>query len=465
MELKMKKGELLLAIVITCSLIFGVLAGCRKEENEDTVIVLFENTLNPNIGDGRAIVDNIEKIIVENPNAYNALEKTRYEHTKYVVNAMEEKGYKVTYEDWGWGEPLRRKQTTAMSVGYGTADVFIGEAQMVDFAYNNYLLPFPDNLADYVRQNCYPGAYKSMEIDGKIYGVANSAVPSALLVNKTIADKVYPDGYTAPETWADWLQQMQDVKDWASTQTGTERNIKPGGPSFAENSPGSALRYYNFMQQTGSSLYDKETKKPTFDTQNVADALKLYRDIKTVNVTMSTEDSALLNDFVNDKLMFIIDGIGMETSLPIIYNKEIYVVPYPKPAAYMVDTNLLIATSFYGVPAYESEKRQPMAFEYIKTILEDGAQLPIRDLGFKCTPLRKIVDEEFLASKSARYTMMYDIMKDENLRTLPNFPYDNTTAWSYVGRAVKEATITSNDLSDIMKAAQTSLMIMYDNYK
>lgn len=460
--------KFLITVMALCFML-AALVGCGGGGNankETTLTVYYENVLNPASGSGDAIISTFGGLISSGSTA-NVSEQvlTAYEHTKYVVEGMKAKGYDVVYEDGGWGEPLRTKQTNALLTGVGP-DVFIGEGQMPEFAQQGYLRPFPDDLAQFVRENCYPAAYESMEFDGKIYGVAVSPAPSMLIINKELAYKIWGEDYKAPTTWDEWIQQMEEVTEWsASSGNDTGKNVMPGGPFFGTNY-GSYLRTNNFFNQVGASFYDEETLAPTFETDKVTQVLTFFQQIKAANSggNMSTSQEGIDTKFIANEIVFKIDHAGMVYYHEEQFNQEVIVAPYPKPTADTPDANMLIATTFFGVPTYVNDSKAEVGFDYIRLCLDEGAQTPIRDLGFKCAALKSVVSDD-LFEKFPYMEYSYQVVAQNNVLSIPVFPYDNSKCWAEVGKAIRASVTSGESIASILSSAQDQLELYYENYQ
>ena len=93
----------------------------------------------------------------------------KIELIQYFVDKMAEAGYTfewqywsryrnwVEYQNrgWGWLEDLIQKERDAFLAGRGP-DIILGRTQMPDFAASGYLEPFPEYLAEKIREIAVP---------------------------------------------------------------------------------------------------------------------------------------------------------------------------------------------------------------------------------------------------------------------------------------------------------------------
>jgi multiple sugar transport system substrate-binding protein len=160
-------------LLIAVGLVFGGSGQESTTTGETDGLTMIEVTMEGYAGDYGTIEEiqaNLKAAIDEGDMAADALMNTKWK-LNYLTTLAEvaaEKGVAYTGLNWGWAEQLTQKQMNAFLAGTGP-DVLVGETQMPGFAFNGYLLPFPDALAAKVRSEVIPGAYGPMEVDGKIY--------------------------------------------------------------------------------------------------------------------------------------------------------------------------------------------------------------------------------------------------------------------------------------------------------
>jgi len=109
-----------------------------------------------------------------------------YLYQQIINEKMKEKNIVLKTEDWGWGEPLIQKQTAGF-LAKNIPDIIVGETQMPGFAQQGLLEPFPDDMADYIRENIAPAAWKPMEYDGKISRWSTTAKSTASPLSRASA--------------------------------------------------------------------------------------------------------------------------------------------------------------------------------------------------------------------------------------------------------------------------------------
>lgn len=451
-------------LVVLFSFVFFItLVACDKntntgrQEDDGVLTVLYETASNPGVGPADQVLKDTEKKLAIEEN--NIL-RTTMEHTSVLNSAVKGLGYKLVYEDYGWAESLQQKQTLSFLANSGP-DVMIGETQMPGFAQQGLLLPFPEDLEAWVRENIVPGAYTPMEIDGKIYGVAAQPSISLLVYNKEIVNDVFGSNWEAPLTWQEWYEDMTKIKD---------AGYIPGG-FYAGANAGGYLRFGILQLQAGGGFVN-ENNEPNFDNEGNKTALQFLRDVATLNkeaagiagLNTASSEGAFSNKFTNGQVAFVIDGSWNPqtcSNYPELSDYGCGVAPLPKPTLDSEDKNITIGASFLSVPNYIAESEEEVAFAYIKAALSIEAQKPIVNSAIRIPVNKALVTDEFLASKPILSTY-FDEMLNSDVYGLPTFDYENAKCWQQVGYSYVKAATTDLTIDNILAETQSKLKEYYE---
>lgn len=361
----------------------------------------------------------------------------------------------LEYLDWGWGESLMQKSEAAFKAGSGV-DILIGESQMPGYAQRGELQPFPDWLADLVRETMHPVCYKAMEIDGKIYGVAANPAVCVLIWNKSVlrtagVDEKYID--QAPETWEEFLTVCEQIYNAGLS------GIKYGaGGFYAGNNYGGYLRIAPFIGQAGGKFVDSEGNL-TFNDANNATALEFLRDVSRYNMDATLiplNEDTLYTQFTRSKLAYLVDGswrISMmkESGMDVGYGA----IPSPTGTE---NNNIAIGAAYLSVPSYVNPTRAENAFKVIASHLSEEVQSIIVNHGIRpCSNLSLAASEEY-SQVNPIQSYVYSLMDRADILALPSFRQDASKIWMAFGEAMEKAADSnyySTSIADLLRQAQT----------
>lgn len=374
-------------------------------------------------------------------NAFN-VDSFSFQYQTIMYNKMKEKDINVTMEDWGWGEALVQKQTAGF-LAKNIPDVIVGETQMPGFAQQGLLEPFPDDLANEIRQNVADAAWKPMEYDGKIYGLAAQPGVSSLFWNKNLVKQAGLDPEKAPTTWAELLDDSKKV-----TEAGKGKFY--GGGVYAGANFGGYLRYGALMMINGGNF--AVDGQPTFNTPQNVETVSLLRELNAqhpAGLMVNTSEGAYFDAWYKGQIAYLIDGpwaaqqskdkgidVGM-ASIPLS--------PNGKPG------DITIGAAFTSVP--KDSKNKEAAFQYIRAMFSDEIQQLIADSNVRSPVLKKIAEsDDYKTKHPALYT--HYLAMSGNVQGLPTFAKDNSKVWQVFGDAVVKSLMTKGDIQAILDDAQ-----------
>ena len=165
--------------------------------------------------------------------------------------ASDEQSIAENLFDMGWNDGLTTALLSCFWMQDGP-DIIQGEEQLPQFIEDGYIAPLPDDMAERIREKCSPVAYKALERDGKLYGVAIQPGVTLLFWNKDVlraagysdSDPIMTEG---PKDWDEWLEVMERVD-----QTTDAR----GGGLYVGSQMGGYLRVGGLLDSNKSDRSD-----------------------------------------------------------------------------------------------------------------------------------------------------------------------------------------------------------------
>lgn len=375
------------------------------------------------------------------------------ENTQIINDWVEQKGYKLESLSWGWADQLTSKLNAAFLAKSGP-DVIVGETQMPQYAKAGNLEPFPDDLADYIRENCSYAAYADMEFDGKIYGVCLTPSICVLTWNKDILSQtksygkgtsVYENG---PKDWEEWLEVMKEVSALSNKQ------LYAGG-AYCGGNNGGYLRVGALMRGAGGDYADKNMT-PNINTKENVAAFEFVRQMykyTVAGVLNAPQESEFNTAFDRGNLAYKVDGMwSVKGAESLDFECGYSLVPGKEEGDV---SNMLIGAAYLSVPTYSNNKE--VAFELIKRCLEDDIQQNIADIGLRAPVLKSVIEsDEYKASNPQMYEFA-NYMLNNKVQGLPSFSGNLSDLWTSVGEALSSTLTTTKDVGDILSATQISM--------
>lgn len=365
-----------------------------------------------------------------------------FHYQSIIAAQMKEKNIEVHMEDWGWGEPLIQKQTAGF-LAKNMPDVIVGETQMNGFAQQGLLEPFPKEMADEIRDKVVEAAWKPMEYNGEIYGLAAQPGVSSLFWNKDLVKQARLDPEKAPETWDEFVENVKKV-----TEAGNGKFY--GGGVYAGANFGGYLRYGALMMINGGTF--AEEGQPTFNSQANVETVALLRELNAYNapgLMVNTNEGTYFDAWYKGQFAYIIDG-PWQAQQARNNNIDVGMAPIPlspngKPG------NITIGAAFHSVP--KDSKNKEAAFEYIRSLYSKEIQQLIADSNVRSPILKRIAESEDYKTKHPELYTHYEAMSG-NVQGLPTFAKDNSKAWQIWGDAVVKALMTNGEIQAILDDAQ-----------
>ncbi|SFT16000.1 extracellular solute-binding protein [Paenibacillus sp. BC26] len=364
-------------------------------------------------------------------------------YQKFISTKLKEKNISVKTEDWGWGEPLIQKETAGF-LAKNIPDIIVGETQMPGFAQQGLLEAFPDDMAAEIREKLAPAAWKPMEIDGKIYGLASQPGVSSLFWNKKLVKEAGLDPEKAITTWAELVDNAKKVTD-------AGKGKFYGGGVYGAPNFGGYLRYGALVAINGGTFADANGL-PTFNSDANVEVIELLRTLNAnhpAGLMLNNNEGTYFDAWNKGQLAYLIDGpwraqecknVGLECGMA-----PIPLSPNGKPG------NVTIGAAFHSVPV--DAKNKEAAFDYIRAMYSTEVQQLIADSNTRSPILKEIAETDDYKTKHPEMYLHYQAMIG-NVQGLPTFAKDNSKAWQIFGDAAVKSLMTDGDIKAIMDDAQ-----------
>lgn len=448
-------------MLLAAALSTAVLAGCSggNESGMTEIDVLWDN-LAFIIGDDidEAIASD-EQSIAENlfddiPRAQATLD-----NTKIMREYAEARNIKLSSANMGWNDGLTTALLSCFWMQDGP-DIIQGEEQLPQFIEDGYIAPLPDDMAERIREKCSPVAYKALERDGKLYGVAIQPGVTLLFWNKDVlraagysdSDPIMTEG---PKDWDEWLEVMERVD-----QTTDAR----GGGLYVGSQMAGYLRVGALLDSNGT-YYADDTGAPRIDDEASVQAFDFIRQQRQYNDNgicnsmdyFSTYNSA----FARGDIAFKVDGNWC------MYELEQQGIDYgcallpPRTEGGQRGTQL-IGACYMCVPAYSEHKEE--AFYLLEAMLDERIQTNIAKIGFRMPVLKSVIEsDEYKEANEVAYIFANYAMNNE-IKSLPPFRGNVSEIWNAVGVAFSSSyslSATLQTVRDALNDAQGKMMEYY----
>lgn len=405
------------------------------------LVVLADGAINLGAGTGDEVVERRKKDM--ETTQYGNDGKFQFEWTSFINEEMKKQGINLKYEDWGWAEPLIQKQSTAILSDHGP-DIMIGETQSPGFAAQGIFEAFPDWLDQDIRENIVEGAWKPMEVDGKIYGVAVQPGVSNLYWNKDLFRQAGLDPDKPPATWSEWIDMSRQI-----AEAGKGKYYAGGvyaGPNF-----GGVLRFGSLLMAGGGGFAD-DMNKPVFNQSGNEAAFELIRELAKYNskgALVPSAEAPFWDGFQKGQLAFAVDG-PWRAQICKDLNLDCGIAPLPLPEGGKPG-NLTIGAAFLSVPTYSKNKED--AFKYIQAAISPQSQEIVKTFNIRPTIRKDIGDSEAYQAEYPELYQVYQGLK-ENVQGLPTFNKASSKVWQVFQEAMAKTIMTDVPIDQLLNEAQ-----------
>lgn len=412
---------------------------------ETEIQILFDSGINPDSGYPESFLPKAKEALERNGTGANGV--MQYFVTKTIHNFnIENNNVHLNYLNWGWGDSLTQKLSTAFVSQMGPS-IIVGESQMPGYAQDGLLTPFPDDLAQWCRENLVPAAYKAMEFNGKIYGVTPYPSVPMLFWNKTVlrnagVDEKYIE--KAPATWDEFLAVAKVLRDKGYS----------GGGLYCGDDLGGYLRSYPFILMNGGDVLDGDTV--VLNSEKNVQTLEYFRKVAAYSRVgiLSSSEEALYKQFNMGRVGYIIDGSWRYENSIAGGIENIGYGRLPSPTGNS-DINVVMGANYYSVPNYATNK--DLAFKVIQSFLSKEVQWQIGRFNLRPVVNKEVGESEDFKQESPVQVYAYDYLKSDSLHSLPTFAKSNLACWQQFGKAIKLSVTTTDDITDLLTNSQQEI--------
>ncbi|MGN1077692.1 MAG: extracellular solute-binding protein [Candidatus Gallimonas sp.] len=451
----MKKNAL--KFVAACASAVLLLAGCGEPpaaSGNTLSLMLDSSAFLIGFDDIDVAIGEAEKAISDGTTKDTMQNRILIENTKLLRAWGEEQEKVIVTKNWGWGDSLTQKLMAAF-LAQETPDVIQAETQMPGFAQEGYLEPFPDDLETYVRENVSPIAWKSMEYNGKIYGISLTPGQTLLYWNKeilrlaSVSEDIIENG---PSDWTEWEETMaaiHAVKDSSGT------NLNAGGVYVGSGGVnyGAFFRCGTLMAAAGGGFADENGAPALASAANeqAFEFLLKQKDYNLSNILNRKEEGSYFSYFNTGKMAYKVDGIwGIHDAEE--YGLDVGYCLMPTPDGTGERKSLLIGAVYSAVPVYARNK--DAAFDAIRFMLGADVQENIAKGGLRQPVLKSVLntvydrtEEEWYRDYFADYKYYAQYAVENEIEGLPAFPMKKgklSTLWGAAGNAFSLTADKSN---------------------
>lgn len=402
---------------------------------EKKATLIADETLSPRVTD--ADFTYAKGQTLSNPNTFS------YFFMNLINEKLKSQNINLNVADWGWGETLTQKETAGF-LASNIPDIIVGETQMPGFAQQGQLEPFPEDMAADIREKVAPAAWKPMEYDGKIYGLAAQPGVNSLFWNKALVKEAGIDPDKAPATWDEWLADLKKVND-------AGKGKFYGGGVYAGPNGGGYLRYGTLLLINNGAFADAQGQ-PLFNSDANVKTVEFLKELNAFHpagLMANQSEGAYFDAFKKGQIAYLIDGPWRATesaTLGIDYGMAKLPI-----SAGGKDSNVTIGAAFNSVP--KGAKNKEAAFEYIRQLYSEDIQNLIADTGVRSPVLKSVAETD--AYKQAHPEMyQHYLAMSGDVQGLPTFAKSDTQVWQIFGDAVTKALMTNGDIKGILDDAQ-----------
>lgn len=437
------------------------------DENDPNALTVLLDSSVTAIGfekDIQAGIDEMQSSMDAGYTENNVTNRMILENTKLLRDWADSKEINLNCKTWGWGDSLTNKLQSAF-FAKDTPDLVIGETQMPSFAQKGYLQEFPEDLSNYIKENCLSLSYAPMTIDGKIYGVALAPSVTVLLWNKDmlaragVSQSIIDNG---PANWEEWDSAMAAVAANGENAGGVYT-----GPGKSDN--GAFLRSGTLMLAGGGGFAD-ETGAPNINSPENIEAFEFIRKMAGYNkpgmLNAQTEDS-YFSYFKTGKMAYYVDGSWAINDAKDL-NFDVGYCLMPTKDGSGDGSTIAIGCVYLSVPIYA--KNSDRAWDLIRFFLSSEIQTNLARGGARFPALRSAsqsvyadTSSEYYQEHFAAYKTLSDAVSNQNVTSLPPFVMDNgklSNIWTAAGQLLgKLADPKNNDsVTSLAQAAQAAMM-------
>ncbi len=464
----------ILSLILVAMFAFSLIAcdnGRDSASSDGTELSVLLDTAVTAFGfetDIQAGIDEMKQSIEEGYTEDTPAQRMIIKNTEIMRDWAIEKGVVLNGKNWGWADSLTNKLQSAF-LAQDTPDIINGETQMKGFAQRGYLKPFPDDLAQFVKENCFSFAYSDMMFDGKIYGISLAPSVTILMWNKNllrecgISEAIIENG---PKDWAEWEATMQTIKSKGKNAGGVYTGS--GNVNY-----GAFLRSGTLMLGSGGGFADENGAPNVASAENI-EAYEFIRRMANYNkagMLNATNEDSYFSYFKTGNMAYYVDGtwavhdaqyLDFDTGYCIMPNKD----------GTGGGSTMMIGCAYLSVPIYA--KNPDLAWDLIRLLLSEQIQTNLAKGGLRFSALASSAQtvysdtaSEYYKEFFAGYKILTQYAITQDVKGLPAFTMNNgklSELWGSVGNLLGKLTDSKNstDISVLAQDAQNSMMTQWN---
>ena len=388
------------------------------------------------------------------------------DNTKVMLEYTDANNIAIKATNMGWNVGLTQSLLQCFMVQDGP-DIIQGEEQLPDFIRRGYIEPFPDDFAARVKEKVSPIAYKGLETNGKLYGLAINPGVTLLYWNKAILrqafsadDPLYRIVDEGPKDWAEWETAMQRV-DAINPGSAAPR----AGGVYVGPNPGGYLRIGALLDSNGG-YYADSTGAPSINTQANKETFEFLRRMAKYNTNgiLNSSDYFTTYDraFKAGEIAYMVDGSWSMYELDVL-GMDFGVSLLPPKVAEGRPGTFTIGACYMAVPTYTQYKDH--AFKIIEQMLDPRIQDGIAKLGYRLPVLKSTIVSDTFEQENPKGFEFANYVANNEVRGLPPFKGRVSGIWDQVNIVFADVYTFSGaplSISSILSNAQAQMTSEYN---
>lgn len=397
--------------------------------------------------------EEIELVVWADGAAIGQMETDPEGRGRYAVYLKEQfenehPGVTVSLEDHGWDAELRANLQNALLAGTAP-DVIVGEGFFKNYADLDAMMPI--DISD-MEDNLIPGTYQGALYNDKVYGLSGYTAVFGFERNCAVVEAAGLDCDTAPQTWAELLEQAEAI---AEEGDGQYYGYTMQGPG--EYALGAAFRISAMLLQVGAPLGKPGPDGldvPNFNDPNAVRVYQYLRDIyphTPPGLAFEPDEGTVYAQLWADKSAYQIAGAwhvlqGREYGCADCRYSPVPVFEDGKPAS------MVVANVIYG--ALQTSDHPDLAVEFVKFTQRDEVQALVHEATLRLPSTRRGLEALRPEADPAIQEFIDVLLESEELAAMPQWEKGTERIWTAYTEFLTKVLETDEDLQTLMDEMQ-----------